>query len=73
MNSAIPAVADVRTALEPLNMRQLRALERLSGVPFNTLYKIQRGETANPGIETVRLFLPHVRAARRIVKARKAD
>lgn len=41
-------------------MAQLGALAQASGVPWTTIYKIQRGETSNPGVETVRKFLPHV-------------
>lgn len=56
-------MVEVRAALKPLTLKQIDRLGELSGVPPTTLYKIQRGETANPGIETVAKFLPHVSAA----------
>lgn len=63
MDIIIPSAAEVRQALQPLNMKQLSRLAALSGVPMTTIYKIRRGETPNPGVETVRMFLPHVRSA----------
>ena len=42
---------------------QLERLAELSGVPFTTIYKVKRGETKNPGIETLRQFMPHVQDA----------
>lgn len=50
-------------------MKQLDELERLSGVPATTLYKIKRGETENPGVETCRKFLPFVKQAGAYVAA----
>ena len=44
----------------PLGHARLQALALASGVPFTTLWKVRSGETANPGIETVRKFLPHL-------------
>jgi predicted transcriptional regulator len=58
----------VRAALVPLSLKQIHALAHASGVPWSTIYKIQLGTTPNPGIETVRRFLPHVRT---IAKASK--
>ena len=58
MDTSIPSAQDVRDKLAPLIMRELELLAERSGVPFTTIYKIQRGETANPGIETVRAFYP---------------
>lgn len=60
MSTAIPTVEQVRTDLKPLSLKQLERLAGLSGVPLHTIYKIKRGETANPGIETVRCFMPHI-------------
>lgn len=57
MNPTVASSDEVRAALAPLALKQLEALAELSGVPFTTIYKIKRGETANPGIETVRQFL----------------
>lgn len=39
-------------------MAQLHELANASLVPFTTLIKVRSGETVNPGIETVRKFLP---------------
>lgn len=64
MNS-VPSADEVRAALELLTLRQLNLLATLSGVPFTTIYKVKRGETSNPGIETVRKFLPHIKVAKR--------
>lgn len=61
----IPTVEDVRKALEPLSLRQLGRLAELSGVPVHTIYKIRRGETVNPGIDTVGQFAPHIAEASR--------
>lgn len=58
VTSDIPSADEVRQALKPLNLKQLEALARASGVPFTTIYKIKLGDTVNPGIETVRQFLP---------------
>jgi hypothetical protein len=60
MNTDIPSVADVQAALQPLTLKQIDALGSLSGVPWTTIYKIKRGETENPGIETVGKFLPFI-------------
>lgn len=60
MDTSIPSAQDVRDKLAPLNMRELELLAERSGVPFTTIYKIQRGETKNPGIETLRKFLLHI-------------
>lgn len=49
--------------MKGLSLKQLEVLSRLSGVPYHTLYKIKRGETDNPGIETLRKFVPHIGAA----------
>lgn len=65
MKPNIPSAEQVRKALAPLNLKQVQELARLSGVPATTIYKIQRGETRNPGIETLRGFIGHIAAARR--------
>lgn len=41
-----------------MNHADLQALADASLVPFPTLMKIRQGTTENPGIETVRRFLP---------------
>ncbi len=60
MNVILPSSTEVKEVLRPLTMRQLEALAQASGVPFTTLYKIARGETAKPALDTVRRFLPFV-------------
>lgn len=60
METEFPTIEQVRAALAPLTLKQLDVLEELSGVPATTIYKIKRGETANPGIETVRQFVQHI-------------
>jgi transcriptional regulator with XRE-family HTH domain len=63
MELNIPSSETVRAALAPLTLKQLDTLAELSGVPATTIYKIKRGETENPGIETLRKFAPHIAAA----------
>lgn len=63
MSTSIPPVAEVRDALKSLTLKQIDALARLSGVAAPTIYKIKNGQTDNPGIETVRKFMPHIAAA----------
>lgn len=65
MNDAIPSAEEVRAALASLTLKQLDRLEALSGVPATTIYKIKRGETGNPGIETLRKFMPHIADAQK--------
>jgi hypothetical protein len=70
MQPPIPSAEEIRAALAPLTLKQLDYLADLSGVPVTTIYKIKLAETANPGIETVRKFLPHVaRASQFFVRA----
>ena len=61
----IPSSADIRRRILPMTQAQLRALQALSGVPFDTLMKIRLGAVQNPGIETVRKFVGHIREAKR--------
>jgi hypothetical protein len=60
MEQPIPSAEEIRAVLAPLSMKQLDELGRLSGVPATTIYKIKRGETENPGVETLRKFMPFV-------------
>ena len=60
MLKQIPSAADVRQVLDPLTHTQLAKLSDLSQVPFGTLWKVRSGVTKNPGIDTVRKFLPHI-------------
>jgi predicted transcriptional regulator len=62
MDNTLMSAEDVRTVLGLLTQRQLERLSAASGVPLSTLGKIRRGETCNPGIETVRRFLPYLDA-----------
>lgn len=58
----LPDTATIRASLMALGHAQMQALAAVSGVPFTTLWKIRSAETRNPGIETVRQFLPHINA-----------
>jgi predicted transcriptional regulator len=60
MNTDIPSAAELQTMLQPLRTGDLTRISKASGVPFGTLWKVRSGETTNPGIETVRRFLPHI-------------
>lgn len=60
MSSNIPAFSEVKAVLTALSHSQLKTLAGLSGVPFTTLWKMRNGPTDNPGIETVRKFMPFV-------------
>lgn len=63
---AMPSIAEVRAALAPLTLKQIDRLAELSGTPAATIYKIKNGNTANPGIETLRGFVRHIDAARAV-------
>lgn len=63
MDLQIPSSEQIRARLAPLTLRQLERLAELSGVPASTIYKIKRGETENPGVETLRKFMPHIETA----------
>ena len=65
MKTHWPGIEHVRAALARLTIKQLGRLAALSDVPASTIYKIRSGATANPGIETVRAFLPHIAAAKK--------
>lgn len=60
MDMNIPGIEEVRAKLAPLTLKQIDRLAAVSGVPATTIYKIKLGDTSNPGIETVRKFLPHI-------------
>jgi hypothetical protein len=60
MSTPIPSAVDIRASLAALSLDQLDRLAELSGVPLPTLSKIRYGQTLNPGIETVRRFVPHI-------------
>jgi hypothetical protein len=59
----VPDIEEIRLAVAHFNMGQLTRLSELSGVALTTLHKIARSKTENPGIETVRAFVPHIAEA----------
>lgn len=63
MKNTIPSVNEVQDALRRLSLKQIDRLADLSGVPAPTIVKIRYGDTANPGIETIRKFLSHIAEA----------
>lgn len=60
MKTDIPSTDELRLRLKAMTLHQMSALAAASGVPYPTLYKIRYKQTLNPGIETVRQFLPHL-------------
>ena len=58
MLKKIPSASAVQCALSTLSHAQLAKLADMSEVPFGTLWKVRSGVTKNPGIDTVRKFLP---------------
>lgn len=60
METNIPSAQEVRERLALLTRAQLITLAKKAGVPFTTLQKIQRGETEDPRIETVRSIWPEL-------------
>lgn len=60
VKAQIPDVPTIKAELLKLGYAQMQQLAVASSVPFTTLWKVRSGETENPGIETVRKFLPHV-------------
>jgi hypothetical protein len=64
MSIKIPSADQVRARLESLSRQDLIKLSATSGVSFNTVLKIKRGETADPRIETVRQIWPFLPAER---------
>jgi hypothetical protein len=57
----MPPVSEVRAALLLLNMRQVAQLAKLTDTPERTSHKIRLAQTSNPGIETLRKFMPRIR------------
>jgi hypothetical protein len=55
-----PTTQQVREKLAALSRTDLQALAKRSGVPFHTLLKIKRGDTKNPGLETICQFWPEL-------------
>lgn len=56
----IPALQSIIEKLSALSDKELAALAVTSGVGVSTLQRIRKRQTPNPGIETVRKFLPHL-------------
>lgn len=63
MQTDIPSIQQIQAVLQALPKGELTRISRESGVPFGTLWKVRSGETPNPGIETVRSFMPHIQHA----------
>lgn len=59
-NIQITPLAEVVGQLVDLTQSQIRVLSEKSGVPYGTIMKIRLGETLNPGIETIRAFVPFI-------------
>jgi len=57
---SIPTTETIRAELRRLTIKQMEQLADVSGVSFGALMKIRRGDTPNPGIETVAKFLGHI-------------
>jgi predicted transcriptional regulator len=60
MKAEIPSAETLRNSLAALDAAALRRLSKLSGVALTTLWNIRSGETADPRLETVRQFVPHL-------------
>lgn len=63
MTSNIPSPGEVRAILAAMTSAQMVKLSNLSGVALMTLRNIRSGDTENPGIKAVHLFMPHIKAA----------
>ena len=63
MQTKLPSAAEVRAELQALTPTQIERCAETSGVPVATIYKIRRGETLRPGLDTVRQFAPYIKAA----------
>lgn len=60
MSTSIPSAAEVRARLQSMKRSRMIELARSAGVPWTTLVKIRNGQTANPGVETVRAIWPEL-------------
>lgn len=65
MASEIPSAALVRERLQALSYAELKAICAKRQAPFTTVWKLRSGETSNPGLETVRLIWPDLKAPKR--------
>lgn len=59
----VPPLSQIVSRLKRLTQAETKQLAEDSGVPYATLNKIRFGITKNPGVETVRKFLPRLPAA----------
>ncbi len=66
----IPSAADIRASLAIYTRKQLDELGGITGVPATTIYKIKLGITRDPGIETVRKLITHLRPAKPAASAK---
>ena len=66
MKWSIPSGAQVKAMLRKLEYGELLPIARASGMPVTTIYAIRdhKGDP-NPGVDTVRRFLPHLPKATR--------
>jgi transcriptional regulator with XRE-family HTH domain len=69
MATQIPSAQEVRQRLLALSWSQLRDICERTGAPFTTVWKVRSGETSNPGLETVRLIWPDLKAPKRTKQA----
>lgn len=53
-----PPTASVQKLLLRLDRPAVKQLAEASGTSFHTIWKIRQGIVTNPGIETVREFMP---------------
>lgn len=58
----IPELQGIIEKLNALTDKEITALAASSGVGVSTLQRIRKRQTPNPGIETVRKFLPYLEA-----------
>lgn len=56
----LPTSEHVRGLMQPLTRKQVAMLSILSDVSFNTLIKVQSGQTADPRLDTVAAFWPYL-------------
>lgn len=61
MSTSIPTPAQVRAALKALSFADLQRIADRCRIPVMKLYRIKRGITADPGLDAVSKFWPHVR------------
>lgn len=61
MKWSIPSGAQVKALLRKLEYGELPGIAKAAGMPVSTIYAIRdHGGEPNPGVDTVRKFLPHL-------------